>query len=252
MKVAIIDLDSVAYSIGHPNKTLDDKGEPLRTMNKFVYIDKTEDELRNAAHYWMNKILTDTEATHYIAFIKGKNTISQRKEVADTYKSNRSKEQPKWWVFVKNYLIWEFRAIEVHNIEVDDAVNITRLQIPDSFICAMDKDLLGLEGNHYNWRKEEWIYITKVEATYKFWSDMICGQSGDGIKGLPGKGEKFAEKVLNSSKHLEYIYECVVLSEYITHFGEYIGIKEFYKNYIQLKILDVCEGFEIPEPICVK
>lgn len=252
MKIAIIDLDSVAYSIGHPNKVLDAKGEPLRENNKFVYVDKTEDELRNSAHYWMNLILSKTESTHYIAYIKGINTIASRKNVASTYKNNRNIEQPKWWSFVKDYLISEFKAISVDNIEVDDAVNITRLQVPDSFICAMDKDLLGLEGNHYNWRKEEWIYTTKAEAEHKFWSDMICGQSGDGIKGLPGKGEKFAEKVLNGSKHLEYIYECVILSEYITHFGEYIGIKEFYKNYIQLKILDVYDGFNIPEPICVK
>jgi len=254
VKTAIIDLDSVAYSIGHPNKVLGVDGEPLRQDEKFVYMDKTEDELRNAAHYWINKILTDTQATHYIAFIKGKNTITSRKEVADTYKSNRKIEQPKWWVFVKNYLVWEFRAVEVHDMEVDDAVNITRLQVPDSFICAMDKDLLGLEGNHYNWRKEEWVYTNKDEAYIKFWSDMIIGQSGDGIKGIPGKGIKTVEQILKHTDSLESssLLRSMVLENYIGHFGEYIGIKEFYKNYIQLKILDVYEGFEIPEPICVK
>ena len=41
----------------------------------------------------------------------------------------------------------------------------------------------------------------------------------------------------------------LVFDEYIKHFGEYEGIKEFHKNYSCLKIKETCEGFEIPSPI---
>ncbi len=254
MKIAIIDLDSVAFSCGHPNKVLDSKGEPIKENGKFVYIDKTEDELKNSCHYWMNDILTKSQATHYIAFIKGKGNY--RYTIKSDYKSNRPKGQPTWWSIVKEYLISEFKAIEVNGIEVDDAVNITRLSLQDSFTCAIDGDLLGLEGNHYNWRKEEWIYTTLEDAYIKFWSDMITGQSGDGIKGIPGKGKKAVEDILKNSDMTKdpktSLFRAIVLENYIGKFGEYIGIEEFYKNYKCLYILDKHEGFIIPEPISVK
>lgn len=245
MRIPIIDLDSVAFYIGYPNKKLDTEGNPIKEDGKFVLIDKTEDELKNAAHYWMNEILTKCEATHYIGFIKGKGNY--RYEVNPEYKANRPKEAPKWWSTVKKYLIEEFGAIPVDGMEVDDAVNITRLNLSYSFICAIDKDLLHLEGCHYNWSKNEWVNTTIQEAKKKFWTDMIAGQSGDGIKGLPGKGVKFVEK-----RFLDTITPEGVLQCYIEHYGnEEQAIEEYYKNYKCLKILDNKEGFVIPEPISV-
>ncbi len=253
MKVAIIDLDSVCFSIGIGNKVLDSKGEPIRENDKFVYIDKTDDELRNSCHYWMNHILSKSESTHYIALIKGKGNY--RYTVNKNYKASRPTESPKWWKLVKEYLVSEFKAVEVNGIEVDDAVNIVRLSVPDSFICAIDKDLLGLEGTHYNWRKEEWVTNNKNEAIEYFWKSMVCGDKVDDIKGIPGKGEKAFEKIkagyfwdITANKY----YRTEVLNAYIEHFGEYIGIEEFYKNYMCLSILDRYEGFIIPELISVK
>ena len=249
MKIAVIDLDSLAFAAGSPNKVLGENNEPIKENGKFVYTDKTEDELKNSVHYWMNEILTKSEATHYIAFIKGKGNY--RYEIKSDYKANRPKESPKWWDFIKNDFIEEYKAIPVDGIEVDDAVNITRLALRDSFICAIDKDLLGLEGSHYNWRKNEWVYTNKVEAVYNFWVDMIAGQSGDAVKGIPGKGEKFVQKLFDGCNSAEE-YRPLVLEAYISHFGEGVGIKEFYKNYSCLKILEGFEGFVIPEPISVK
>lgn len=247
MKIAVIDLDSVMFSIGHPNKVLDEKEEPIKENGKFVYIDKTEDELKNSAHYWMNDILTKSAATHYIGFIKGRGNY--RYDVKEDYKSNRPKESPKWWKFTKDYLISEFGAIPVDGIEVDDAVNITRLVLPDAFICAIDGDLLGLEGCHYNWRKGEWINTTAQDAEYKFWLDMIAGQPGDAIKGIPGKGKKFVEVLFAND---ERSFASLTLDAYINHFGEELGVEEYYKNYKCLKILSKYEGFQIPKPISIE
>src|ERR1700751_351444 len=184
--IAVIDLDSVAFSIGHPNKVLDNNKEPIRKDNKFVYEDKTELELIKSADELMKSILNKGKFTGYIGFIKGKGNY--RYSINSEYKQNRPIESPKWWLFVKDYLIQQWKAIEVNGIEVDDAVNITRLQIPDSVIVAIDKDLLELEGLHYNWRKDEWVTTSKARAEYKFWQDMIVGQPADNIKGIPGSG----------------------------------------------------------------
>lgn len=249
MKTAIIDLDSVCYSIGHGVKLLDENGQPRRENNKFVYRDKTEEELRQAADSWMNQILTLSKATHYIAYIKGIATTDFRVAANPDYKAKRNKQEPSWWRFVQDYLIVEWQAYDVNLIEVDDAVNITRLKLKDSFIVALDGDLLGLTGLHYNWRDDKWVTVTPDEAEYKFWSDMICGQTVDGIKGIPGKGEAFVKRKFNAYFESLISFHEGVLSDYIEHFGEYEGIKQFYSNYIALKTLETHPTFTIPEPI---
>lgn len=176
-KIAVIDGDSLLYTAFHPNKQLDEFGEPMRTEDgkKFLYSEKSEDEIMLSCDNLMRMVLENSKATHYLAFIKGKNTIANKLAVDPTYKQDRTKESPIMWGFTKKYFIEKHSAIEVNNIEVDDAVNIARLQIKDSFICAIDSDLLGLEGTHYNWKKGLWNTCTKQEETIKFWRDMITG-----------------------------------------------------------------------------
>lgn len=235
----------MAFSAGTPNKILDENNEPVIVDNKFTYKDKTEDEIKESVEFLMNDILLSTKADSYIGFIKGKGNF--RYSINPSYKSNRPKESPKWWSFTKKCFINDFGAIEVNGIEVDDAVNITRLNIPNSFICAIDKDLLSLEGEHYNWRKKEWIITSKDDAITAFWCDMIAGQPGDAIKGVPGKGVKYFNKIIEDSELISI--GGLVLKEYIKFFGEELGVDEFYKNYKSLKILENHEAFLIPEPI---
>ena len=248
-RIAVLDVDSIAYAIGNPNKVLDETGQPIKVLSDkgnmvFQYVEKTEEELKQSADWIMNDILTKCQSTHYIGWMKGAQTTAFRLEVNPEYKANRKQEPPKWWNFVQNYLFSRWQCKYIHDIEVDDAVNITRLQLPDSFIVAIDGDLLGLEGTHYNWKTQQWVTASYHDAEYKFWSDMIVGQPGDNVKGLKGKGEAYVKRKFNGYNYLDTVF-----NEYLTVYGEYQGIKEFYKNYISLKILDQKEGFIVPEPI---
>ncbi len=246
-KIAIIDMDSVVFTAANPNKVLGDDGEPLRTEDgkRFVYVDKTEAELIESCDWVMNDILKSCEATHYIAYIKGKNT-GFRKQYNPDYKSNRPTTSPIWWEFVKNYMIEKWRVIEVNNIEVDDAISITIQNLENSFPVAIDKDVLNLEGLGYNWRKKEWISTTKWEAYKYFFKSMIIGDTADAIKGIVGMGEVAAEKNLADTTD----YAERVLSIYIgANHSVDKGIEEYYKTYKSLKLLDSFEGFEIPQPI---
>ena len=249
-RIAVIDMDSVVYSIINPNKVLDEFGVPKRTEDnsKFLYTEKTENEVIESAKFIMNDIFVSSNCTHYIGFIKGRNTISYRKSINPEYKANRGTEPPKLWNFCKDYLIKEYNIVEANNLEVDDFVHMTKLALKDSFICCIDSDLLGTEGVHFSWRKKEWITTTKEQAEYKFWVDMICGTHNN-TKGIPGKGIKFAEKCLEETDGL--LMKSIVFENYLHFFGEYEGIQEFYKNYMSLKLLDSYEGFVIPEPIKV-
>ncbi len=190
-KIAVIDFDSVAFSIFNGNKVVDSDNKPIKVLSQsgnmvFQYIEKTEQELEESADNIIKDIMRKGEFTHYIGFVKGSKTVDYKRGILPEYKSNRSKESPKFWNFVKTYLIEKHGIYEANGAEVDDYVNVTRLNLPNSHICAIDSDLLSLEGEHYNWRKNIWVTSTKQEADYKLWSSVITGTHNN------TKGEKVA------------------------------------------------------------
>jgi len=237
--IAVIDLDSVAYSAGSPVKVLDPDGNPVKGPdNKNVYREQPPEELDASVDTVMESILAACGATSYAAFIKGKaSAAGYRKTVNPSYKANRSKESPQWWPRVKDRFVSKWGAVEVSDgVEVDDYVNATRLSIEGSFAVAIDKDLLGLEGTHYNWKKQEWVTVESYAAAYYFWHDMVAGQAGDNIKGIPGKGTAYVRDRMGLLEPTQF--RKAVLEEYCQHFGEAFGIEQFYKNYTCLKILE--------------
>jgi len=251
MSTAIIDLDSLCYAIGAGKKIeidKDEQGNPIYQrdeLGRLVYEEKSAEELILSADFMMREILTKSKASSYVAYIKGNNTIDYRLKFNPEYKQDRNKEAPVWWNFVKTYLIKEWGAIQVDNMEVDDLV-ISSKSIPNSFICAIDSDILGTEGTHYNWKKDTWITVTKEEETHKFWTEMITGGHNN-TKGIEGLGAVKAANILKDVTD----YPPVVLRAYIHRYGEE-GIDLFYKNYKSLKpiIVDVdVEPIKFKNPI---
>lgn len=241
-KTAIIDCDSIMFSGAHPNKVLDIDNQPVRVEGKFLYEEKSIEQMCETIDQIMTGLLENTNSTHFIAYVKGKGNF--RYKFNPEYKQNRPKESPFWWNALKQHLFDFWRAFEVNDIEVDDACRITSLNLPNSFIASIDKDLLLLEGEAYNWRLNKWYITSQSEADYKFWYDMIVGQPGDNIKGIPGCGDKFATNFLNQNT---VDYAAKVMMAYVTHLGDNKGIEEFYKNYKSLYILKEYNGFIIPD-----
>lgn len=233
-RVAVLDIDSIAYAIANPNKIKNDDGSfALDEKGRFIYVDKTQSELESSCHNVLKDILESCLAEEYIGFIKGNNTGKHRYAIKTDYKSNRSDLRPHWWDFVSHYLTQNFNIHIVDNYEVDDIVNVYRLNKGGAFIVAIDKDLLNLPGVHFNWKTKEWQANTYQEAERSFWIDMIAGQPGDAIKGIPKKGKVFAESVLGEDIEK---YPYIVLEQYIKYLPN--GISDFSKNYACLKILD--------------
>lgn len=224
---ALIDGDYMLY-VSYHNKA----GEDIKDFS----------QMKDNFESYLESILANSEANNYIGFLSGRNF---RKEINPDYKSNRKGEKPLYFNELKDYVLTKFNLIEP--LEADDCVNICKKKIEGSFIVSNDKDLLNLEGRHYNPQKQEWKETTKEEANKYFWTSMIAGDTADNIKGIPGKGIKYAENRFIKLGVIDYPYHVLVMSDYIEHFGEYKGIQEFYKNYMCLKILDDYEGFKIPE-----
>jgi hypothetical protein len=251
-KTAIIDLDSILFAAAWGNKIIIDndiEGNPIYQrdeLGRLIYQDKTEDQIKVSLDSIMIDILDNIDCKNYVAFVKGKNTSKHRYAIKHDYKGNRPKESPSWWAFTKQYAIDGWKATEVDNIEVDDAVNITAWNTKYPIVVSIDKDLLNLKGLNYNWKTKEFIPVTEDEESKHFWIDMIVGQPGDNIAGLPNKGKVFANKVFKDVTHTES-FRNLTFQIYIDVYGEFKGIEEFYKNYNCLKILDNYEGFVIPD-----
>ena len=192
----------------------------------------------------VSKILIETKAKEYLGFIGESRGF--RKQLFSDYKSNRDNViRPPYLSDCKDYLISEWNFIKLNEIEPDDAVSILKNSNTDVIISAIDKDILkNIPGKHYNYKSHEWIETSYFDSQKHFWGQMITGDTADGVKGIPNKGIKYFEKViLNLFLDKGIPLHTSVLEEYIKHFGEYEGIKEFYKNYILLKMLTEYEGF---------
>lgn len=121
-------------------------------------------------------------------------------------------------------------------------------------LASIDKDLLeSIPGKHLNYNKktgpETWDMVwveTEEEAAKEFiWKQMIMGDTSDGIKGIPGKGLAYYNKLfqVEEGEIIEDQYEFI-LNEYVKYFGLSSGIYEFQKNYRLLHLLDSKEDWE--------
>lgn len=252
-KLILIDADSLAY---HACKeTLQDSIESLndRIFNMF----------------------TKTDADFAAFFVSDK--ITFRHKIAPFYKGNRLKTPTtlKWVKSLTAYLSDAYGVNSFSQVEADDLVNYWYNQAVYAYvdkvypemqasllgkelkeedkvtkiICSPDKDLLKcIPGTHFNYsyKSEEekgwWVETTVEEAYDNFWKSMITGDPADNIKGIEGKGIKFAEKLLESYD-LIFSHPVIVFDEYIRRYGSYEGIIRFQQNYRLLKLLEHDLGF---------
>jgi DNA polymerase-1 len=253
---AIIDADFILYIACNPNKVIEN-GVPKKTDGKFVYEDKTLEQAINTFESYMNDLLHLCRVDSYILCLTGKKNF--RYEVDPSYKSNRvGLEKPKWFKEVRQHMIDSWEAVQVDGIEADDMVIIIRNSLENSFIVAVDKDLLNcVSGTHFDARKGQghFVTVTEAQANFAFVKSILTGDAVDGIPNVKkGYGPKTAEKELLAST--DTTLEETALNIFIRELGEEEGKNRFEKQKKLLKMLesleDLPEGvtFEIPEPTC--
>lgn len=179
-KVALIDADFLAYSIG------------------FTSEDDEEQWAKNRLTEWLTNIVyMDLECDDYVAYTTGKTNFRYDVAKSVPYKGNRKDmKRPRHLDALKEHLR-RLGAVAMENCEADDAVAIELTKAPDKYwIVHVDKDLDQLVGWHYNPNKEERYYIDQFTADLNFWTQMLTGDRVDNIPGIPGIGPKKAEKAL--------------------------------------------------------
>jgi len=220
--ITVIDADFIPFYVCHNKK---DSGE--KSLNDCI----------NMCDDFIKNILMATKANYYVGYLTTGKCF--RYNINPDYKANRKYlNMPKYMAEIKERLIGVYNFKSQENYEADDLCLSFKKQNPeyDCIIVSPDKDLLGICEKSFNPRKMVFNYHTKEEIVENFWRSMVCGDTADNIKGIPGMGEKAFDKIKKSVELNDLLTEIQLY--YINHFGEYEGIKEFTKNYLSLKIVD--------------
>ena len=199
--IALVDGDIVAYRVAC---TLQDDDH-----EEFAYA-RTED--------LVDDIIVKSEADSFKIFLTGKDNF--RYTIYPEYKAHRPKEKPVWLERIRQYLVANFNAVVVDGQEADDALGIEQMKThtawhvdnyleDNTVICSIDKDLLMIPGHHYNFVKDEKIYVSNFSGIYHFYMQCLMGDRSDNIKGIPKVGPKKAEAILAGCSNEQEMFNAV-------------------------------------------
>ena len=118
------------------------------------------------------------------------------------------------------------------DLEADDIV--CALQNEHTYIMSQDKDQRQKPGFHYDWSKNIIRKITNAEALHFICWQMLKGDSGDNIGGMPGCGKVGANKALESIKPSDML--PMILNMYQKKFGIFVGTDMFTEMWQLLKM----------------
>jgi len=197
---ALIDSDLIAYRIS------------------FACKDESETHAKYSLNNYVNDILVRGVDQAYPScfvdqwklYLTGSNNF--RVDIAKTavYKGNRLAPKPQHLPALRQHLVDEWGAVVIEGQEADDAVAIhaTELGYNNSIITSVDKDLDQIPGWHYNFVKDIAYHITPEEGTYRFYKQILTGDSADNIIGLKGIGPVKADKILDECDTEVKLYEA--------------------------------------------
>ncbi len=128
------------------------------------------------------------------------------------YKGNRKKtEKPKHLGTVRNHLIEAWGAVVSEGEEADDLIAIAATKIgPTAIVASIDKDMLQIPCEHFNFGKNEWSVVNKFEGLKFFYTQMLTGDRADNIIGLHRVGPVKAKKMLKGCNTEEELWEAVL------------------------------------------
>jgi len=149
----------------------------------------------------ITEVMDATEANEASVFLTGKKNFRYDIASSHEYKGNRKESaRPHLLPEIRDHLIDNWEAQVIHGAEADDALGITQYAAlkagEDTVICSIDKDLLMIPGLHYNWNKKSFTEISENQGWFNFYKQMLTGDKTDNIVGIPGLGEKTANKIL--------------------------------------------------------
>ena len=180
MTVALIDGDIVCYRCAAASEN-----EP-----KEVAVLRAAD--------LMNRILHETGAESYHVYLTGGDNY--RYKYNPEYKANRKDvPKPQYLQDLREYLVIDWKASVEDGQEADDAMGIEQMASKDTVICTIDKDLLMIPGEHYNFVTGVKREQHPVDAIKHFYWQLIMGDRTDNLFGFDGKARQTVPKKLEAT-----------------------------------------------------
>ena len=198
--IALIDMDLVCYrtAAGAENDPVE---IAISRMEELFY-----------------RILNIVKATEYKAFLSS--NTSFRKKLYPEYKANRTSPKPAHLLALQEYSQKELKAeIAFEGLEADDMLAMH--QNKETIICSLDKDMLQVEGEHFQWaiqggtlakrweKPDTFITQTKLGGLRHFYTQCLTGDSNDNIKGVAGIGKTKAPKMLEFCEIEQEMFDVV-------------------------------------------
>lgn len=245
-RVALIDGDILLYRASAAVQThlyllRDQHGNPIRASHSIVdirdyasvYLEEGMGEIEStyridedswdlcqlALKKQIESIMSKTKCDSYIVFVSGKNNF--RYDVYPDYKGNRSQPKPLLYKALHDLMIQDFSWKVVDGMEADDALGIEQLarfsesddndhhrMKCNSVIVSIDKDLLMIPGDHYNFVKDVFTYVDDLEGMKFFYRQLLTGDPTDNIKGVKGIGAVKAGKLIDHCTTELEMYEA--------------------------------------------
>lgn len=219
-RVALIDFDSIFYTVGHIHRDTDP------TAIADVYA------VKQAVDSKLNEIMTMTQSNRYVIAVSDTKEVDYRKMLYkyNEYKGGRIEPEfiKKWKSIITCHIVKEWKIVSARGYEADDivatAASMLREQGIDYVVCSPDKDLLQVQGKHWNYSKAETQEMRVIDfetANYTKWIQVLTGDSTDNVAGIPGLGPTKAPLILKDVHRVEYKYK--VEQAYIKYYGPHYG-----------------------------
>jgi len=195
-RVLLIDADSIMYTATYfPEDSLLEFPTEEEQIEEAKYRARTKiQEIQNNVEEWFNIVET------YV-FIGGKNNF--RYKVFPEYKANRKDTvKSPLLPIIRKYMLEELNTIESHGGEADDYV-IDGISISkgNCIVSSIDKDVLYHSPNIplYDYRSHddimgEFKYISTNQSRLAIATQIVTGDTSDGIPGAKGVGKAWCEK----------------------------------------------------------
>jgi 5'-3' exonuclease len=210
--LAVIDADSMIYIIGWKFRSKNIPNLVKMSLDSFIH-----------------DCLTMVGATHYVGFFGSSDEGSVpnfRYDLYKEYKANRPETPPfitKWRPTIHKQMedVWKFQKVE--GMEADDAVSIAVNKYREDYdrivVITADKDLKQIPNiTHHDMSKHIDTEISEFDAHKFLGEQMLKGDTGDNIKGLPGFGPRKSKAIIDACKSSIEI-KWAILRLYNDHFS---------------------------------
>ena len=181
-----------------------------------VEAEPVENALHNV-NTVVESIISAVESDDVCVYLSGGENYRFDIATERPYKGNRDgAPKPVHYAAILKHIKKQFPHQVSDGQEADDDLGIAQtvltkkyIEPGNSVIVTIDKDLDMIPGNHYNFVKDMLYHVEENEAWLFFYKQLVTGDTTDNIPGIPGKGPRAAEKLLEGVANEVEAYERV-------------------------------------------